>query len=153
KPMTLDPAKPGSFELVSDLLGQLLPNFSSSYVHLGMDEPFELPAERSEEWSGWLQRLLALDVVKDRSAMVWGDHLDAHPSLLDLIPEGVTVCEWGYEAGHPFPAYLERLAERGVPSVVSPGTSSWISLAGRAANAIKNVQEAARAGLESGSVG
>ena len=153
QPMTLDPAKEGSFSLVASLLGQLLPNFTSPYVHLGMDVPFVLSPDRAGEWTAWLERLLALDGVRDRSAMVWGDYLDSHPALLDTMLAGVTVCEWGYEAGHAWPQVLARLAEREIASVVSPGTSSWISFAGRVDNALRNVREAAIAGREAGSVG
>jgi len=152
-PMTLDPAKPGAFALVSDLLGQLVPVVDSRFVHIGLDEPWELAPERHPEWGAWLRRLVALPVMADRTPLVWGDVPAAHPDLLDGLPPGVVVCEWGYEDDHPFDERLARLASAGVPFWTSPGTSSWLSISGRVENMLGNVQAAARAGLAHGASG
>jgi len=152
-PLTLDPAKPGSFELVADLLGQLVPVLASRRVHIGMDEPWELPAERRGEWGRWLERLRALPVLEGRQLLVWGDVPAMHPDLLAGIPPGVAVCEWGYEDNHPFDERCARLADAGVGFWVCPGTSSWLSLAGRVDNMLGNVAAAAAAGRAQGAEG
>ena len=46
--------------------------------------------------------LRALPVLAGRELLVWGDVPAVHPELLAELPEGVTVCEWGYEDNHPF---------------------------------------------------
>ena len=50
---------------------------------------------------------VALPVMAGREALVWGDVLSASPDLLASVPQGVTVCEWGYEDDHPFGARAE----------------------------------------------
>ncbi len=110
--LTLDPANPEAFALVSDLLGQLVPRLGSGRVHIGMDEPWELSAERRGEWVRWLRALRELPVLAERELLVWGDVPAIHPELLGELPDGVTVCEWGYEANHPFDERAERLARR-----------------------------------------
>ncbi|HXQ62727.1 MAG TPA: family 20 glycosylhydrolase [Acidimicrobiales bacterium] len=152
-PMTLDPSKPEAFALVSDLLGQLVPVVRSHRVHIGLDEPWELPAERHPEWLDWLRRLVALPVMAGHEPLVWGDVLAADPSLLAGLPEGVTVCEWGYEDTHPFAERAERLAAAGVAFWMSPGTSSWLSLSGRVENMLGNIRSAAQAGISHGATG
>src|SRR5438045_8362824 len=74
-PTTLDPAKPGSLALVRELLGELLPNFTSKRVHLGLDEPWELPVERYDEYGAWVDALRALPEVAGYEVLVWGDIL------------------------------------------------------------------------------
>lgn len=150
---TLDPAKPGSFELVADLLGQLVPHFESNRVHVGMDEPWELPKERNAEWADWLARLRRLPALEGKELLVWGDMPALYPDLLDGLPERTTVCEWGYEAEHPFDERLARLAAQNVPFFVCPGTSSWISVAGRVSNMLGNLRAAAKAGVAHGAAG
>ncbi|MGA2520392.1 MAG: family 20 glycosylhydrolase [Acidimicrobiales bacterium] len=152
-PLTLDPAKPGSLELVTDLLGQLVPAVTSSRVHVGLDEPWELPAERHGDWATWLAALRDLDELDGRELLVWGDVLAAHPDLIAALPDDVTVCEWGYEDDHPFDERASRLAAAGVPFWMSPGTSSWLSVTGRVDNMLGNVSSAARAGLTHGAAG
>jgi hypothetical protein len=152
-PMTLDPAKPGAFELVSDLLDQLVGVVTSGRVHVGLDEPWELTSERRGEWADWLRRLRALAVLADKEVLVWGDVLAVHPDLLAALPPEVTVCEWGYEDNHPFDERAARLAASGVPFWVCPGTSSWLSISGRLDNMIGNVRGAAAAGRAHGATG
>ncbi|HXQ90293.1 MAG TPA: family 20 glycosylhydrolase [Acidimicrobiales bacterium] len=151
--LTLDPAKPEAFALVSDLLGQLVPHLTSRRVHVGLDEPWELPAERRGEWVQWLRALRGLPAVAGHELLVWGDVPAAHHDLLTELPDGVTVCEWGYEADHPFDERSARLADAGVPFWVCPGTSSWMSISGRVDNMIDNVRGAALAGAAHGALG
>jgi hypothetical protein len=151
--MTLDPAKPGAFALVADLLDQLVPVVESRRVHIGLDEPWELAPERHPEWLDWLRRLVALPVLAGREPLVWGDVLSADPALLAGVPDGVTVCEWGYEDDHPFGERAAALAGAGIPFWMSPGTSSWLSISGRVENMVGNIEAAVRAGLEHGAGG
>ena len=53
------------------------------------------------------------------------------PDLLARLPDGVTVCEWGYDDWHPFDSRCAALADAGRPFWVAPGTSSWLSILGR----------------------
>jgi hexosaminidase len=152
-PMTLDPANPDAFALVADILGQLVPVVESPRVHIGLDEPWELAPERHPEWIDWLGKLVDLPVMAGRAPLVWGDVLAADPALLGHLPEGVTVCEWGYEDDHPFAERAERLAAAGVPFWMSPGTSSWLSISGRVENMVGNIRAAAEAGLAHGASG
>jgi hypothetical protein len=122
-------------------------------VHIGLDEPWELAPERHLEWLDWLRRLVALPVMAGREALVWGDVLYGDPALLAGLPEGVTVCEWGYEDNHPFAERAGRLAAAGVPFWMSPGTSSWLSISGRVQNMLGNIAAAAGAGLDQGATG
>ena len=151
--LTLDPAKPEAFALVSDLLAQLVPHLRSNRVHVGLDEPWELSPERRGEWGRWLRAVRALPVLAGRELLVWGDIPALHPDLLAGLPDQVTVCEWGYEANHPFEDRAARLEAAGVPFWVCPGTSSWMSISGRTDNMIENIRAAAVAGSRHGAAG
>jgi hypothetical protein len=126
---------------------------ASTRIHIGLDEPWELAAGRHGEWGDWLRRLMALPVMQGRRALVWGDVLAASPDLLAGLPDGVTVCEWGYEDSHPFAERADRLAAAGVPFWMSPGTSSWLSISGRVENMLGNIEAAAVAGRDHGATG
>ena len=76
-----------------------------------------------------------------------------HPDLLAGLPDGVTVCEWGYEDNHPFDERAARLTAAGVPFWVCPGTSSWMSISGRVDNMLGNIRAAAVAGVAHGADG
>jgi hexosaminidase len=155
-PTTLDPAKPEAFSLVSDLLGQLVSALDKPSIHIGLDEPWELAPERSPEWAAWLERLAGLEALGDRELLVWGDILAAHPELIERVSRisaDITICEWGYEGNHPFSDRLSKLTEAGLRTWVCPGTSSWMSITGRAVDMLENIRNAARSGIEQGSGG
>ena len=152
EPMTLSPG-PAARELVQDLLGQLLPWFSSRRVNAGLDEPWELGDGRVGEWADWLVWLRSLPLLDGRELLIWGDVLASHPELLGSVPADVTICDWGYDADHPFGARAAALAEAGIPFYLCPGTSSWNSIVGRLSNAKANCAAAADAGNEHGAHG
>ncbi|CAB4891316.1 unannotated protein [freshwater metagenome] len=152
-PTTLDPSNPAAFEFVSSLLDELVPLFSANRVHIGMDEPWELPAERIGDYVDWVRRLCALPALRDREVLVWGDVLAHHPQVLGQLPDNVTVTEWGYEADHPFDERISALTEQGRSRWVCPGTSSWQSLLGRTTNMRANTTAAARAARDGGATG
>ena len=152
-PTTLDPAKPASLALVRELLAELLDAFTSTRVHVGLDEPWELPPERTTEYLDWVVALRALPELAGREVLLWGDILANHPELVDRLPDGVTVCEWGYEDWHPFAARGSALAAAGRPFWACPGTSSWLSILGRLTNAVDNCASAAAAAQAHGGSG
>ena len=151
--MTLDPARPGSLALVRELLGELLPLFSSRRVNIGLDETWELPRARLDEYFAWIATLRALPELDGHEVIIWGDMFSGDPALVAKVPEGVTVCEWGYDAEYPFDERLALLARAGLPFWVAPGTSSWLSIGGRLTNAVENCRNAAAAALEHGGLG
>jgi len=147
-PSTIEPTDPASLELVRGLLGELLGHFSDRrYLHVGLDEPWEMPHERFDDYLAWVAALRALPEVDGRELLVWGDILAPHPDRLGELPAGVTVCEWGYDAGHPWASRLGAFADAGIPRWVAPGTSAWLTVLGRTTNMRADIAEAVDAGL------
>ena len=152
-PMTIEPENPASLALVRELLGELLPLFNSHRVHVGLDEAWELPAARMDDFMGWVATLRALPELENREMLMWGDMISGHPDRVARLPADVTVCEWGYDDTYPFDERCAVLAEAGVPFWVAPGTSSWLSILGRFTNARTTCSRAAAAALEYGGSG
>ena len=162
-PSTLSPVLPESLELVSGLYAGLLPNFSSGLFNVGCDEPFELGLGLSSGECGrrgkgrvyldWLLELRRLCREHGRRMLFWADIINGHPGLVAELPRDMIPLEWGYEEGHPWDEHCARFAAAGLDFFVCPGTSTWNSIAGRTANALANLSEAAGAGLRHGALG
>jgi hexosaminidase len=152
-PTTMDPGNPASLELVRSLLAELLPCFSSDRVHVGLDEPWELTPDRIDDYQDYIRRLRAAPETEGREVLMWGDILANHAGAAGQLPDGITICEWGYEDRWPFPARAEALAATGRPFWLCPGTSSWLSIVGRSSNAIGNNRGAVEAALATGALG
>jgi len=160
---SLCPLDPGSLRLLEELYDELLPHFSSRRFNVGLDETMDVGQGRSrqaceERGAGRVYLDFLLEVYRrvrerGRTMMFWGDMALSHPELLGELPQDAVALDWGYEAGHPFAEEGEKFARAGLRWTVCPGTSSWNSFAGRAANALANIRQAAEAGLGRGAVG
>jgi hypothetical protein len=122
-------------------------------VNVGLDEPWELPPERIDDYLEWVRVLRALPELDGREMLVWGDILEAQPDRIAGLPDGVTVCEWGYDAGFPFDARAAIYETAGRPCWTAPGTSSWLTILGRVANMRANNTEAVDATVAHGGDG
>ncbi|WP_309118980.1 family 20 glycosylhydrolase [Paenibacillus sp.] len=162
-PTTMNPADERSAALANDLFDELLPNFSSAYVNINLDEPFGLGTGRSraeaerigvgELYLAYAERMFEAVRRHGKKPLLWGDVLARHPELLTRLPADVTVLHWNYDAPVPFEPHCRRLRESGVRYYVCPGTSSWNSIGGRTDNMLGNIADAARAGKAYGADG
>ncbi len=163
EPFTLCPTDPGSLDLIRTLLDELLPHFSSRHINVGCDETVELGLGRSADavaqrgqgrvYLDYLLKLYREVKARGRTMQFWGDIILNYPDLISDLPPDVIAMAWGYEADDPLEAHSTHFAASGIPFYVCPGTSSWNSVAGRADNAIKNLQMAAESGLRHGAIG
>src|SRR5437764_11691430 len=112
-----------------------------------------MPAARLDEYGEWISNLRDLPELDGRDMLIWVDILAGKPELVGRLPDGVTVCEWGYEDWHPFDARTRSLADAGRPFWVCPGTSSWLTVLGRVTNMIGDCRNAAEAARAHGSAG
>jgi hexosaminidase len=163
EPFSLCPLEPGSLELLAELYDELLPHFSSRQFNVGCDETFDLGQGRSraaceERGVGrvYLEFLLKIHQLVQRygrTMQFWGDIIMHYPDLIPELPKDIIALEWGYEADHPFAKDSQKFEQAGVPYYVCPGTSSWNAIAGRTANALGNLWNAAESGRAHGAIG
>ncbi len=142
-----------SADFMEDLYREFLPSFTSPLFHIGCDETWELgqgwsaPQVREEGLAAvyckHLERLFQKVRAFDRTPMFWADIILNHPGAEQSVSRDSIPVLWGYEADHPFASQCRTLREAGFRFLVAPGTSSWLSLGTRAANARGNCSAAA----------
>ena len=164
-PSAITPEGDAGIRFLAGLYDELLPNFSSRLVNVGCDEVFDLRGEggRSAErvkkvgegrvYLDFVTRIADQIRQRGRTPMIWADIILQHPDCIKELPKDVVALIWGYEADHPFEKQCRMVRETGTPFYVCPGTSSWMSLAGRTANMRANIRSAAAAGLANGAEG
>ena len=162
-PFSVCPTDPRSAVFIAELIGELLPNFSSRQINIGCDETYDVGQGRSHEacerlgrgrvYLDFLKKIIAAAQRDGHTVQFWGDILQHHPELLAELPVGVTALEWGYGAAHDFDGHCGLLAKAGVPFYVCPGTSAWNSLSGMLVNARANLLNAAIHGKKHGAAG
>jgi hypothetical protein len=149
---------------ITGLYDELLPHFTSDWLNIGLDETDDIGVDRSKEAAEkiggpnklYLKYLLDLyNVAKERGRriMFWGDIVVEHPELIPELPKDAIALEWGYEFNHPWADRVSKFAASGIPFFICPGTMTWNTLCGKADNALENISNGARVGLEFGASG
>jgi hypothetical protein len=150
---TLDPNDPRSLGLITRMTDDLLPNFTSDYFNVNLDEPFELGEGKSKKecrkkgvdqvYLDYALRMHEMVTARDKKMMMWGDIVLKHPGIMSQLPNDVLLLDWGYEAGYPFDRNGRKFDSAGISFLVCPGTSSWTSITGRTDNMLNNIENAA----------
>ena len=131
---TLDPCDPRSLELVTTMIDDLLPNFSSGYFNAGLDEPFELGYGKSRKraretgiggvYLEYTKKIYDLMQERGKRMLMWGDIVNKHPEITSGLPGDIILLDWGYEAEYPFDRNGERFRNTGIDFLVCPGKNS-----------------------------
>jgi hexosaminidase len=160
---SLCPSDPRSLALVEDLLGQLLPHFTSPLVNIGCDETFDLGQGRSKAevaergraavYLEFVRKVCGVAKRHGKRPQFWADIALEHPEALGGLPEDLVGLAWGYEPDAPFARWCEQLRRAGREVWVCPGTSCWRSITGRTTERRGNLLVAARDGAGHGASG
>lgn len=160
---SLSPAVESTRTFLGGLYDELLPNFESTTLNVGGDEPWELCGGRSRDlcaergkgrvYLDFLTDIHRLLTERNVRMMFFGDIITQYPELIPEIPRDAIVVDWGYESDHPFDHEARLFEEAGIDYLVCAGTSSWNSFGGRWTNARENIRNAARAATAHGALG
>jgi len=152
-----------SARFMGELYRHFLPCFSSGQVHIGCDETWELGKGCSAGmvnkygpatvYLEHLKRLHHEVSAFSRVPQFWADGILNNPEAIPRLPQPCLPVIWGYEGNHPFERESALLQCEGLPFLVAPGTSSWLSLSGRWTNARENIHQAIQAGITHGAEG
>lgn len=159
---SISPALEASYDLLSDLYSEYLPNFTSRWFNANCDEPVDLGKGLSKNlvarkglgalYRAHLERVRTLAKRYGKRTMVWGDVVIEHPEEISRLSRELTLLDWWYEADHDF-GRVEVFAKNGIPFMVCSGTSSWNTLFPRMENALANIAGYADAGKRFGALG
>ena len=161
---SVNPILEESFEVVAKILDDLLPNFSSGTVNIGMDETYGLGEHETEEYcktfgidGAYLDFLEKVSCyVKEKHgkrSMFWGDMAAKYPERMSEISKDNIYVDWGYEPGHKFDRNAVACREAGLDFYVSPGTHQWGTITGRTDVMVQNIYFSAESGRHYGASG
>ncbi|MCF7809549.1 family 20 glycosylhydrolase [bacterium] len=160
---SLCPTDERSIALIADLLGQLLPNFSSGLVNIGCDETFDVGQGRSREavekqgyakvYADFVRQVINIASKHKFRSMFWADMALKSPEALAMLPKDAIVLIWGYEPDSPFDSWCSKLKDADFEYWVCPGTSSWRSITGRTFERKTNLANAVKVGVKYGASG
>lgn len=162
-PMTLDVTDSKSLVFVTEMLDELLENFTSPLLNVNMDEPFELGQGKNKEsalesgkaalYLDYARKINDYCKSKNRRMMMWGDQVLENPDSVEALPKDIILLDWIYEGDAHFETHAQLMQRTGLDYCLCPGTSSWGSITGRSDNMKKNINDAADCAVRYGGKG
>jgi hexosaminidase len=136
-----DPRNPRLYHVLDDWIDQTAALFPSPWYHVGFDEPWSLGKigvvpgkDPFKTFMDVLQHVSDRAKTHDKRIGFFADidqgasTLSKHPELLRLVPAGVIAYPWVYEVRTDYTPFIEPLASRNIPTVVTPGVWGWNEL-------------------------
>ncbi len=147
---TIDPLNKESLDLISSMLEEYLPLFSSKYFNICCDETFDLGKGKNakvaqEKGDGrlyvdFLKKIIGIVIKHGKIPMFWGDIVLRHPELIKEIPSNTIFLNWAYGADVTEDA-TATFCKAGVQQYVCPGVTGWSRFANDINFASKNIKK------------
>ncbi|MBE6763892.1 MAG: hypothetical protein E7553_06050 [Ruminococcaceae bacterium] len=155
---TIDPHNPESLSLITSLIGQYLPLFTSDRFNICCDETFDLckgknaGGDAAATYVGFVSQLVVFLKRRGKTVMMWGDIVMQHPEVLTQLPDGIEYLNWCYDMkGNGLRP--ELLAEHGKPQIICPSVHSHKRFVEKIVYNRPNIASVLEAGLAYGAVG
>jgi hexosaminidase len=153
---TLCPIDPGSIKLIAELYGEFMPLFDAEDFNVCCDETWELGKGRSEKkairvgtgqiYLDFLLKIHRLCEKHGKRMNAWADIVLNHSELLGKLPRDIVLLNWEYEQDGANITRTREIADSGLPLMVCPGTSGWLTHGTRLPNSMGNVTNFAAQG-------
>lgn len=159
----LAPVREGSYDLVKELVAELVPLFPSPLFHIGADETFELgqgqtKAKADEAGLGrvYLEHLKRVSEIMQphgKRLLFWHDIAVKYPELLSILPKNMVAVAWDYGARESFVSELKPFVDAGLAVIVAPGASNWNRVHPDLETAYANIRNFVRDGQKMNALG
>lgn len=159
----LAPVREGSYDLVKELVAELVPLFPGPLFHIGADETFELgqgqtKAKAEEAGLGrvyleHLKRVAEIMQPHGKRLLFWHDIAVKYPELLSILPKDMVAVAWDYSARDSFVNELKPFVDAGLAVIVAPGASNWNRVHPDLETAYANIRNFVRDGQKMNALG
>lgn len=150
------------YTFLEDLLKEVFELFPSVNFNMGADESYDVGLGRSKHLVEETNLAIVhanhykkvYDICKKYGKKVWmyGDIILQHPEILSLIPKDITIVDWHYRADFNYPS-AKKFKEHGFEYYVSPSVWNFVTTFPTNLNALPNIKNIIKSGLENGSAG
>jgi hypothetical protein len=136
-----DPRNPRMYEVLDNWIEQTAKLFPSPWYHVGFDEPWSLGkigvVPGKDPFKTFMDVLQHIsDKAKSHGKRIGffadidqgASTLSKHPELIKDVPAGAIAYPWIYEVRTNYAPFVEPLAKRDIPTVVTPGVWGWNEL-------------------------
>jgi hexosaminidase len=150
------------YALLDEMIGEIAGCFSSEYFNMAADESWDVGLGVNRErvaksdiatvHADHYLRVVDILAKYHKKPMMYGDVILNHPSILEKIPNGITIIDWHYGGAWHYGS-PEVFKRAGFPFIVSPAVWNFSSPFPAYLNSFVNIRNLNRDGMENGSIG
>jgi hypothetical protein len=156
-----DPQNPKVLALLSNWVKQFANLFPSPFVHIGLDETFQIEMAARQQGASATPAKLYVKQLGDvtrlfqqhgKQVMAWGDIIVRYPEILSELPPGLIAVAWKYRtdpSDKEYKHWLGPLVAKSVPHFIEPGVTSWSQISPDFETTFENVDDFVAAGRQS----
>jgi hexosaminidase len=136
-----DPRNPRMYKVLDNWIAQTANLFPGPWYHVGFDEPWSLGkigvVPGKDPFKTFMDVLgHVAEQAKSHGKRIGffadinegASTLSKHPELLKYVPAGAIAFPWVYGVQSDYAPYVEPLAKRNIPTIVTPGVWGWNEL-------------------------
>jgi hypothetical protein len=136
-----DPRNSRMYGVLDNWVEQTAKLFPSPWYNVGFDEPWSLGkigvvpgTDPFKVFVGVLRHISEKARREGKRIVFWADieqgasTFSNHPELLEDVPAGAIAAPWIYEARTNYDSFVQPLAKRNIPTLVTPGVWNWNEL-------------------------
>ena len=129
-----NPLKPQVKDLLANWSAQMAELFPSPYLHVGMDETWELERFAKAEAEGvspadlYLQHFKTVAELaqgRGKRVMVWGDIFTKYPEIIPQLPRDTIIVAWDYGPTEDYKHFLTPFVGTHLPVFIATGVTNW----------------------------
>lgn len=131
----ISPAMEASYDFLSDVYEEVVPQYDGTYFNINCDETFGLGEGKSKAiidsigmaglYAYHINRLDKILKKYNKKILMWGDVATAYPEIIPALPKDMTVMAWGYSGDESFDHAIEPIVKHQLDFWVAPGISCW----------------------------
>ncbi len=159
---SLNVSNDSTYVFLDSMLKEVFKLFPSKYFHMGADESFDVGLGASKYLvdkygiakvhADHYRKIYDICKKYGKKVMMYGDIILKHPEILSMLPKDITIVDWHYRPDDNYPS-AKIFKDAGFNYYVSPSVWNFTTPFPTNVNALPNITNIIKAGLENGSEG
>ncbi len=159
---TLNVSDEKVYAMLDEMIGELCGAFSSQYFNMAADESWDVGLGANKErvaksdlatvHAEHYKRVVEIIRKYGKKPMMYGDIILNNPTILEKIPQDITIVDWHYGASFAYDS-PEVFKKAGFPFIASPAVWNFTGPFPNYLNTFVNIKNFNRNGYENGSIG
>ncbi len=159
---SLNVSNDSTYTFLEAMMKEVFELFPSKYFHMGADESYDVGLGKSKNLvdetniatvhANHYKKVYNIAKKYGKTVLMYGDIILQHPEILSQLPKDIIIVDWHYRADYNYPS-TQKFKDAGFEYYVSPASWNFLTTFPTNVNALPNIKNIIRNGLQNNSTG